>query len=282
MPKNSKKGTVNFTGRKRILRDSFQINVDWSGEIPVVDRDSFRLVLPSDLPSGSRVLVDANHRMSYQFFDLGKKSDMALPEDLELSEIGHNSVTFLIRVVDPATPGLLSARSAPYRVDPPKERERKPKKGESFSLLQITPRDLNPGVPMRVIFPRINGSSDPINIEVNRRECLELHDSLVENEDAMHALVLPSHLESIAERLASDVVREVFDPSEKASKKSSWQSHWNYLFSTWTGKGLAEIDPREPNEVSDWIEEILSSWCMKFGNPARVISRYLNPGGVRR
>ncbi len=280
MAKNSKKATVNFTGRKRILRENFRIKVDWSEDVPVIDRDSFRLLLPNELPSGTRIFLDANHTMNYQFFDLGKKSDMILPDDLELTEIGHNTVTFLIRAVDPTTPGLLSARSAPYRISPPREKERKPRKGESFSLLQIAPRDLEPGVPMRVIFPRISGSSDPIFIEVNRKECMELHDSLVENEDAMHALVLPSHLESIAERLASDVVREIFSPSEKPSKKSTWQSHWNHLFSTWTGKGLSEIDPREPNEVTDWIGEILSVWSTKFGNPARVISRHL--GGVRR
>ena len=117
----------------------------------MIDRDSFSLVLPSELPSGSMVFVDANHRMNYQFFDLGEKADMNLPDDLELSQIGHNSVTFLIRVVDPYTPGLISARSAPYRIDPPKEKERKPRR-RSFSLLQISPRDMDPGVPMRVIF----------------------------------------------------------------------------------------------------------------------------------
>jgi hypothetical protein len=278
MPVEVKKGTVNHTGRKRILRKNFRINVDWSGDEPKIDRDSFFLSLPGDLPSGSRVFIDVNHRMNYQFFDIGKKANIEMPEDLTLDEIGFNSMTFIVRVIDPSYPGLLSARSAPYRIKPPSD-SRIPRKGETFSLLQFEPRDLETGVPMRVNFPSIQGSSEPVAIQINRNECEELYITLEEEEPAYHALVLPSHLTSIVERLASDALREIFDPQERVTTSSSWQSHWNHLFSSWTGKGLGEVDAQEPGEVSDWIDEILAHWSMISGNPAKRISRHL--GGVR-
>lgn len=278
MPAKSKKATVNHTGRMRILRKDFTIKVDWDGNNPEIERESFRPPPLTDLPAGSRVFIDANYQNHFQFFDLGTKSDIALPKDLSLRGIGHNAVTFVIRVVDPSVPGLLCARSAPYRIIPPSDK--KPRKGETFSLLRFELRDLGSGVPMRINFPSIQGSSDPVAIQINRKECVELYHTLEEEEPAYHALVLPSHLTTIAERLASDKLRGVFNPQEDVTKKSSWQSHWNYLFFNWTGKGLDKVDPGEPGEISVWIDEILSRWSILSGNPAWVISRHL--GGVRR
>ena len=272
MPSRSKFGKVNLTGRSKIMRRNFTLKVDWSGSAPKIDRDSFSLALPEAIPSGSRVFIDANHRMNYHYFDLGTKTDMTLPEDLSMGDIGHNPITFIIRVVHPVHSGLLSARSAPYSAPPPDEKPR-PKKETTFELLKFVPRDLPPGVPTKVEYPEIPGSSKPVFICVNKQECVVLWHALVEDEPTPLAHILPPYITAIAERLVSDALRDDFDPEEPITLKSSWQSHWNHLFIGWTDKGLGrDLEANDPQAVDDWILDILSHWSLMAGNPAKTIS----------
>jgi len=277
LSKLSKKGIVNLTGRTKILRKDFNIEVDWSGECPEIISDTFSLELPLEISSESRVFIDATQKYNYQSFDLGTKANIRLPEDISMNKFGHDKISFFIRVTNPLYSGLLSAKSAPYPIKPPSDKP--PRKGETFSLLSFERIDLAPGVPMKINFPSITGSSDPITIQVNKKECDELYLTLDEQEQVYHALILPPHLAIIVERLAFDVSRDIFNPSERVSKNSSWQSHWNYLFANWTGKGLADLDTEDPAEISLWGDEIILRWSLQFGNPAKRISRHL--GGVR-
>ena len=274
----SKKGIINLTGRTKILSKDIKIEVDWSGKYPKIISDTFSLELPSEISSESRVFIDVTQTYNYQSFDLGTKADIRLPEDLLLDKFRHDKIIFLIRVTNPLNPGLLSSRSAPYPVKPPSDKP--PRKGETFSLLRFERIDLDQGVPMRIDFPSITGSSNPVTIQINKRECDELYLTLDEQEQVYHALILPPHLVIIIERLAFDVSRGIFDPSERVSKNSSWQSHWNYLFSNWTGKGLVDLDTEDPTEISLWRDDIISHWSLIVGNPAKRISRHL--GGVRK
>jgi len=276
MPLDKKKGTVNHTGRIKILRDNIQIRLVWTNKDPIIIKETFKLNLPDAIMPNSQILLDVRSRTNYICFDLGKKDNFNLPDDPILTNMGYNSITFTVRVVNPDIPGLLSAKSADIRINPPKRT--KSKSNSEKSLLGFQIRDLEKGVPMRLEFPPLDSLSQPIFIQINKQECGILFETLEAKEPAYEALILPANITCIAERLVSDTLRGIFDIEEELTLTSSWHCLWNYHFGTWTGKSLGEVDYHDGEEVSKWIDSILSAWSLKSGNPAKVIYRHM--GGV--
>jgi len=269
MTRKRKKGTPNLTGRQRIKRSSFKIKVDWSGPNPVLDRDGFRLDIPSTWPESSNVYIDAQHQRKWQRIELGTVNNLSLPDNLELSEIGHNPITFHIRVTSPDHPGLLVARSSEIRIRDNREKA-KPVPQGSRQLLMFADRELECGIPTKIEFPT---SNQPMRILINK-DCISLKHALDEETPQYMAYIIPPYVSLIANRLVSDAICDVFNPEDAGNHPSSpWQNQWNHLFSAWAGKGIHEIDYHDASEVTEWIDDILRHWSLVSGNPAADISR---------
>ncbi len=270
MPRKVKKGAVNLTGRERIKRSAFKLKIDWSGDQPKINRDSFRLDTSDSWPSGCRIFIDATHQRNYQRFDLGTKAKLSLPEDLDLDQIGHNPITLHIRVAHPEDRSILIARSAPLRLIPDKEKP-KDTTQDSRQLLQTVNRDLEAGIPTDIEFPTSVGG--PIKILVNT-ECISLHYALEEEIPQYMAYIIPPYLQTIILRLVSELLKGNFDPKDPGNHAdSAWQNQWNHLLSSWAGRGLQDIDYNDDSEVKDWIDDVLRHWSIVSGNPALDINR---------
>ena len=271
--KNSKFQKVNLTGRRVIYKADIKIEVDWNGEAPEIVRDTLSINLEG-YPLDALVRIDATHRNDSHSFDLGTVGNPQYPENLCLPDTGFNRTRFFVRVVDREVPGRLYGCSRAYTVSPETHKANK-KKATTKILLNIVSATLPPGVPYEIHYPEIEGSSNPVEIAVNREECPELYLALQEKEPLAMAWIMPGCLSSICERLILDAQRDKFDLNDPPSQNSSWQTNLSHVLSTWATRDLSEIELSDHEATDQWSREILSAWSTKSGNPALVISRSL-------
>ena len=273
MPRLSKIGRVNQTGRRKLLQRDFHIDVDWSLSPPKIDRSAFEFNPPHQVSADNMVIIEAYHKDKYVQFDLGKVGSWSLPSDISLEEFGLDTIHFEVRVIDLETPGILSWKSAKITRTPPKLIER-PSSRDSHFLLEVEYAKLAKGVPMNVRFPE-GETQDPVNLEVNSEECSVLADALLEPSPQPHAMLIPTVLHTIVQRLVIDANAKNFDPEQEIHSASQWQNMWNGLFKSWTGKGLEDLDYDDASELSEYISEIIAYWATLSGNPAKSVSRLL-------
>ena len=120
MPRLSKIGRVNQTGRRKLLQRDFHIDVDWSVSPPKIDRAAFEFNPPNQVSADNMVIIEAFRKDKYVQFDLGKVGSWSLPSDISLEEFGLDTIHFEVRVIDPGKPGVLSWKCAKVTRTPPK------------------------------------------------------------------------------------------------------------------------------------------------------------------
>ncbi|MDC0256187.1 hypothetical protein OAJ99_00535 [Candidatus Poseidoniales archaeon] len=273
MPRLSKIGRVNQTGRRKLLQRDFHIGVDWSVSPPKIDQSAFRFNPPDKVSADNRVIIEAYRKDKYVQFDLGNVGSWSLPSDISLEEFGRDTIHFEVRVIDPGNPGILSWKSAKITATPPKLIERPSSKDSRF-LLNVVHSKLAKGVPMNVGFPE-GETQDPVKLEINLEECSILADALIEPNPQPHAMLIPTVLHIIVQRLVIDANAKTFEPEQEIHSASQWQNMWNGLFKSWTGKGLEDVDYDDASELSEYISEIIAYWATLSGNPAKSVSRLL-------
>ena len=273
MPRLSKIGRVNQTGRRKLLQRDFHIGVDWSVSPPKIDQSAFRFNPPDKVSADNRVIIEAYKKDKYVQFDLGNVGSWSLPSDISLEEFGRDTIHFEVRVIDPGNPGVLSWKSAKITATPPKLIERPSSKDSRF-LLDVVYSKLAKGVPMNVGFPE-GETQDPVKLEINLEECSILADALIEPNPQPHAMLIPTVLHIIVQRLVIDANAKTFEPEQEIHSASQWQNMWNGLFKSWTGKGLEDLDYDDASELSEYIEKIIAYWATLSGNPAKSVSRLL-------
>ena len=127
---------------------------------------------------------------------------------------------------------------------------------------------------MNVSFPE-GETQDPVKLEVNVEECSILADALIEPSPQPHAMLIPTVLHTIVQRLVIDANAKNFEPEQEIHSASQWQNMWNGLFKSWTGQGLEDLDYDDASELSEYISEIIAYWATLSGNPAKSVSRLL-------
>ena len=119
MPRLSKIGRVNQTGRRKLLQRDFHIDVDWSVSPPKINRSAFEFNAPHQVSADNRVIIEAYHKDKYVQFDLGNVGSWSLPSDISLEEFGLDTIHFEVRVIDPGTPGVLSWKLSLIHISEP-------------------------------------------------------------------------------------------------------------------------------------------------------------------
>ena len=272
-------GTVNQTGRQRIKRTDYTLNINWSGG-GNASLHEVSVNIPESFSADSRIFVDVNHKRNFMRFDCGTKASLQLPEERELTAIGRNNFKAQIRIIDASGSGLVEARTAPVNFSSPDPRtnkiDGKNADGEKqVQLFVVEPGDFGTdNIPIRIEFP--TSTQKPVVLKVNRN-CEELLSELCEVSRAgVWVLAVLPHLRCILQRVVSECRNEEFDPSEDIHPNSKWQSLWNNWASTHGGKGLQDIDDWDDfGEVDEWIESVLTNFCSTIGNPVKQVNRLM-------
>lgn len=281
-----KKGTVNQTGRQRIKQVDYTLLFKWPGDgITCASLNEVAATIPDIFSANSKVFVDVWFRRTYMRFECGTKAEISLPADVKLTDIGRNPFKAQIRVVDHTGNGLVVARTASSSQTPPETKKKKIKKKNVEGEKQVQLFVVEPGgldtdsTPIRLAFPT---AQEPVKLIIHPN-CTELFDELSDVSRAgIWVLSVLPHLRCILLRLVADCQNEEFDPSEDIHPNSQWQVLWNSWASSMHGdKGLQDVDDIDDVEETDeWIDSVLSNFCLTIGNPVKQVNRLMKMGGA--
>lgn len=230
---------LNFTARKRILREHVQIQVYGPPAKFFAKLD----LAPYALEPTARVVIEAYHRSQVLRFDLGTVTQPTEPADPNLDAFGDpDIVKFRVKIVSTKNARLLAVadRLKPRASDAPELRR------------SILPVESVPG--LREVW-RLDMSDGPllqVSSDVLKREAL-----LMSRE--FRSLVLPIVLRMILKA----VVHEGRLLDEYADDE--WQRDW-VLFA----KNLAPVDQRD-EEKGQWIEDVV----VAFARRNRVVESFM-------
>lgn len=273
-------GTVNQTGRVRIQRTDYVLDVSWPSDGGCAFLETVSVNVPESFNANSRIFIDVNHKRNFMRFDCGTKASLQLPEERELTAIGRNNFQAQIRIVDASGSGLLEARTAPVNFSSPDPKTKRiggqNEDGEKqVQLFVVEPGDFGTdNIPIRIEFPA--SVQKPVVLKVNQN-CDELLNELCEVSRAgVWVLAVLPHLRCILQRVVSECRNEEFDPSETIHPNSKWQALWNDWASRHGGKGLQDVDDWDDfKEVDEWIESVLTNFCSTIGNPVKQVNRLM-------
>jgi len=229
---------LNYTGRKKILREDVRIAVTRRERLPSLFKATLSLA-DYDLPADARVFIEAYRQTTWMRFDAGT---VAIPsqEEFELVEFGEpDGVLFRVRVRSP--------RESDARVLAEADQISGATEGESAaepreSLLPVKGEDLDDLV---------------WALETDPRPLLKINSRLgnwraVARHPAFEALVLPAALRLI---LKEAVGQEGADAGDAATWWGQWLRYASRL------PGAPEFDPDRPTEdQEEWIDETVRAF----------------------
>jgi hypothetical protein len=244
------KRRLNYTKRKRILREHYSISQQQAreGEPPVA---SVTLDLSSyDLPSDARVFVDAYRHSTWQRFDCGTVRDIRMPEDRTLRDFGTgDGVRFRIRVVEaPSSDGEAHSRilAAADNIRPVRD-------GSVRSLLPMEPDS------------SLREEVWRLDIDENDGPLIRMSTHLVSDR---HALARhPVFLSLVMPEVLRQILRWALEDGRPNDEE------WDTPRGRWILQGCRLLGLREPPEELDddwpereqWIDQVVTQFCRRHG-----------------
>ncbi len=230
---------LNFTGRKRILRQDARIRIH-------EERDEiwFEAALSLGrygLDAQARVFVEAQRQTQYRRFDFGTVGNLQPPADCSLKPFGSpEALLFRVKVVSPDHPrGLILAQADKIRP------RRVVDDGDRISLLPVVPDE--------------NLGEEIWQLEFGDDTRLKLNSAVgdwraLARDPAFEALVYPSILRTVLVRIClQEEYGDADDPDD-------WRSRW-LRFAISLG-GTAP--PKDEDGQESWIDDVVRAFCRKF------------------
>lgn len=239
------KRRLNYTGRKRIMRERINIRMleNELGE-PLkakADLDLEGMGFPAD----AKIIMEAYHRSSGMRFDCGTVGELRIPPVLVLDEVDHSgSVLFRVKVIDEDSDTGKILGSA-ERVQPKSEEIQDDRK----SLFPVLFRDIGPQI-WHVDFA--DPGAGPILI-LNRR--IPGISQLLHENALLQGFLLPAAFRFVLERL----VRQE-DAGEDDEVGSGWKAEWLEFCSETLG---LPGDPtlKQKDEREQWVDYAVEAFC---------------------
>lgn len=237
---------LNFTGRKRLNQADIRITVNPGNASKSSFEAELRLA-DYRLPEDGIVFVEAYRQTSLMRFDFGTVGLIRTPENLALTEFDSpDAILFRVKITSGTErKGLLLAEADGLRPKQPEDREEKRR-----PLLQVK-SDENLG---EQIF-KVDFSDQPILL-VNRK----VGDwRALAKAPIFIALVYPAVLREILTRVLK--IEEYDDPDDH----DDWRAQWLRFSLLLDGvRDVPDVDKDSEEDVDDWIEEAISSFCRRF------------------
>jgi hypothetical protein len=241
---------LNYTGRKRIFEADAKIVLHSAPDEPPLFDASFDLT-DYNFPADARVFVEAYRQTRWMRFAFGTTAELSIPVDRRLTEFDSpEAILFRVRITSgDGAAGLLLGEADRIRPRAADEEE-EPK----LSLLPVQKAKLGQRV------WQLNLENGPI-LQINER--LENWRDVVRRPGFI-PLVCPAVFREI---LASILhVHKHFE----IEPDGDWKSRWLAL--AVAQPGVSEIPEEDDhNEVDDWIEEVVASFCRHH----KFLDRYM-------
>ncbi len=233
--------TLNYTRRKRLVREDLDITVDTSSTGDPVFEAGLQLG-EYGLPSDARVFVEAYRQTHWMRFDFGTVAHLKPPTNRTLLEFDSlDGVLFRVRVTSSEEPhGLLLAEGDRIQFRAREERVKK-----RTSLLPVMPSNLGHEI-CKVSYE-------------NNRPVLLVNSTIgnwrsLARDPVVIALVYPLVLREILTRIVSD--QEDWDLDDK----NDWRAQWCKFSEKLPGVGSF---PEHRDMQEDWIDSVVESFCRR-------------------
>lgn len=250
--------SLNYTGRKRIRRETAQITLrDGPGAGCFDAQLTFE---EYDLPQDARVFVEAYRQARYMRFDFGTVESPGARDGTALVQFDEREgILFRVKVVTAADPpGLLLAVADQIR---PRATGLRPEEGRS--LLPVKGEDLGEEV-WRLEFD----DGQQVLLLVNDR--LGDWRSLARGPE-FRALVLPQVLRLVLQRVVQEEGRT------EVSGDDDWCDQWLQFALQLPGVGAVPAGSDE-GQAAIWVDDAVQAFCRRNGILS-VCRRFWNEGG---
>ena len=250
---------LNYTGRIRILREDARVLVTDRKDMPAVFKADLDLS-GYGLPDEAEVYVEAYRQTLWMRFPFGTIGKLAPPGITELAEFDSpEAILFRVRVtsVDGAGGKLLA------EADRIRGRKTEEQEEDVEPLLPVIPGELGAQVWALEIEdePRLI-----INKELWDWKAVALGPGFV-------SLVYPAVFRHTLGAIIDEGYFEVDDPDD-------WRSRWLRFATLIPGVPDIPEDKTKPDDLKDWISEVVSSFCRHQGMLGRFLTSW-RPEGAR-
>lgn len=240
---------VNFTSRKRILREQIQLTVDITHDPPVAD---VAVEMPAPVPPDAAVVLEAYRHARTARFSLGTAQQAATIQQVTLPREFGALARFRLKVFDPRSdlPSLLAHadRLAPTVITP---------QGKRRSLLDVDPVDLGNQV------WRIEFELDRPVLQVNKR--IPGIMNRVRSDAKFGALVFPAALRHILTHFLIDEHAELDGDDD-----DSFPGKWLRFASAVAAAPPPEfVDNEDPSDALAWIERAVEHFARRHAARSR-------------
>lgn len=246
--------TLNFTDRKRILREEAQISLMREadgGMIFDVELDLSRL----DLPTDAQVFIEAFFKTTTERFSWGTVGELIPPDHRQLKRLSQPGLAhFRVKVVEATGNGFGKLLALADHIAP---EGMQGGEGRRISLFRVNPTNALTDEVWSLDFD----DSGPI-LDLNRgvpgiKERVK--------EEAFMALVFPAVMRGIFEKVRSDGCNVSQDD------RDGWQARWLRYGAKLAG---CECPPRsddDPDEnYNEWVKELIGGWSRQH----KIVSNF--------
>lgn len=255
------KKTFNYSGRRKIYKSEFRINLNTSNGHKTID---VTLSLDGNkYDSNARIFLDAFYRTERKRFDFGKVGNITYPNDLSVDELIYTAnLMFRLIIVDTTVSiGRIIAHADNIKID---------NNSNTIPLLPVSYINLGHQV-WKIDFTDLQGPTLIINNKIMNTE------SIIINDPSFYMHVYPAVIREIFVHMVFiDGVDDLEDPSV------TWHKNW-LIFSKEIlpndnhPKSLV-LEPEgntEKDEALRWIDNIVSEFCNNKISSS-VWEKYLN------
>ena len=247
------KRRLNYTGRKRIPRESISIALvkDLRGTAKSFNAKMDLANL--DLPSDDEVYVEAYHRNELKRFSFGTVGNIRYPPDTLLTEFADTeNLRFRVLVVDGSEDGKIVAHADKITVEADATRK------------AILPVDLNRDLGQQVWCVEFEGSDGSPILAINNK--IPNREAMARSDPLFIMNVYPAALkEVLIHMIFIDGVSDVNDPSVE------WHRDWLDFSKKQLAEGFPQAlyDPRDNGspEIRDdwlrWVDEVVAEFCLR-------------------
>jgi len=235
--------TINYTNRKRILREHVSITLNERGENTTFD--AILHLSGYKLPPEARVFVEAYRQTQYKRFDFGTVGLVHVPADRSLSDFGSaEGVLFRVKVVTSNDPrGMLLAEADQIR----------PRKSKD--------EDEN-RMPLLTVMPNANMGDEIWRLEFDEQQTrLFVNSALgdwrgIARDRVFISLVYPSVFRYVLWRILHQ--ERHFDTDDM----DDWRSRWLRFAVSLPGVNNVPAEEDE-DQFDDWIENAVYAFCRR-------------------
>lgn len=237
------KKTVNFTGRKKILRSEVEISTINRNEAISFDA-KFRFEAEKYSKS-AKVYVEPYYKYSFMRFDFGTVGNIETPKNRELIDIpNEDNIQFRVKIVDETEGnGKIFAHATNLK---PNNKEYVGKD----AILPINFVDLDQEV------WKVSFEAEKPFLEINKK--IKDGKEFVRKNPLIHSLILPAALRIIISRIIND--EEEYDEDGDL-----WQNKWIRFVkqNLFVSREVPEANDEERIK-EEWLDEVVSSFARKF------------------